>query len=87
MDSALRDSGCLKFVSDLPDGADTVLDERGKNLSGGQKQRITIARAICARSTLYMFDDSFSALDAVTDAEVRDSLRTRLKDATVISVT
>lgn len=87
VDSAMQDSGCLEFLSGFPDGADSVLDERGRNLSGGQKQRISIARSICARSPLYMFDDCFSALDAVTDAEVRGNLRSRLHGSTVISVT
>lgn len=56
------------FVSELVDGLDTQIAEGGSNFSGGQKQRLAIARAVVRRPDLYIFDDSFSALDFATDA-------------------
>lgn len=74
------------FISEMADGYDTLLSEGGLNLSGGQKQRLSIARALVRRPEIYVFDDSFSALDFKTDAKLRGALRKETGDATVIIV-
>lgn len=74
------------FIRDIG-GLDASLTEDGRNLSGGQKQRVTIARAVCRRPEIFVFDDCFSAIDYRTDLEVRSRLRKETKDATVILVT
>lgn len=74
------------FVENLPESYDGNISEYGQNLSGGQKQRISIARAICRRPEIYIFDDSFSALDYRTDRELRAALRKEAKGSTVIIV-
>lgn len=74
------------FISKLPDGIDTFVSQGGKNFSGGQKQRLSIARCLVRKPELYVFDDSFSALDFKTDAQLRRALKTYTKDATVIVV-
>ncbi|MFV0382097.1 MAG: ABC transporter ATP-binding protein [Breznakia sp.] len=63
-----------------------VLSEAGSNLSGGQKQRLAIARAIVKKPEIYVFDDSFSALDAITDHALRNALKQEIKDATILIV-
>jgi ATP-binding cassette subfamily B protein len=75
-----------EFVSSMKDGYNTMLSEGGLNLSGGQKQRLSIARALVRRPEIYVFDDSFSALDFKTDAKLRAALRKETQDATVILV-
>ena len=74
------------FVSSMPDGLDSFVAQAGKNYSGGQKQRLAIARAIVKKAPVYIFDDSFSALDLATDARLRASLRENLPDANIIIV-
>lgn len=74
------------FVDGLEGGIDGRISEKGSNLSGGQKQRIGIARAICARPEIYIFDDSFSALDYRTDRDLRDALRRETAGVTTIMV-
>lgn len=74
------------FISQLNEGYDTVLSEGGLNLSGGQKQRLAIARALVRKPEIYVFDDSFSALDFKTDAKLRAALKEETADATVIIV-
>ncbi len=74
------------FVSNLDEGLDSVVSQAGKNFSGGQKQRLAIARAIVKNADIYIFDDSFSALDLATDARLRASLKENLPDANVIIV-
>lgn len=74
------------FITDMKEGFDTMLSEGGLNLSGGQKQRLSIARALVRRPEIYVFDDSFSALDFKTDAKLRAALRKETRDATVIIV-
>ena len=76
----------LEFVEQMPDGFGSHIARGGTNLSGGQKQRLCIARAIVRCPRIYIFDDSFSALDFRTDARVRAALRREVKDATVIVV-
>ena len=78
---------CLKSVIEgLPEGDETVLSENGGNLSGGQRQRIAIARAAAADGGLYLFDESFSALDAETAKTVIRNLLEIKKDSTIIAV-
>jgi len=74
------------FVRDLKDGLDNMISQGGKNFSGGQQQRIAIARAIIRRSDFYVFDDSFSALDFITDAKLRKALKESLHGSSVIIV-
>jgi len=75
-----------EFINGMKDGFDTMIAEGGLNVSGGQKQRICIARAIVKQPKIYMFDDSFSALDFKTDAKLRMALNKETKKSTVIIV-
>jgi len=74
------------FIEKLEEGYDTHIEQGGVNLSGGQKQRLAIARALVRKPGIYLFDDSFSALDYKTDAKLRQALREETKGATVIIV-
>ena len=74
------------FVSALPGGLNAPVVQGGSNFSGGQRQRLAIARALVKEPELYIFDDSFSALDVGTDAALRKALRTRIPDATKLIV-
>ncbi|WP_127483659.1 ABC transporter ATP-binding protein [Paenibacillus ehimensis] len=75
-----------EFISEMKDGFDSVIAQGGSNVSGGQKQRLSIARALVRRPDIYVFDDSFSALDFKTDAKLRAALREETGEATVIIV-
>ncbi|MEU6129367.1 ABC transporter ATP-binding protein [Saccharopolyspora sp. NPDC047091] len=83
---ALEVAAAADFVRALPGGLDAELSQGGGNVSGGQRQRLAIARALVRRPEIYLFDDSFSALDYATDAEVRAALRRDTADATVVIV-
>lgn len=83
---AAKVAQATEFVESMPDGYATMLSEGGLNLSGGQKQRLAMARALVRRPEIYIFDDSFSALDFKTDANLRAALRKETHDATVIIV-
>ncbi len=83
---ALTLAQAADFVRQLPEGLDSHVSQSGTNLSGGQKQRIAIARALIRRAEIYIFDDSFSALDFKTDAALRLAIREELKDSSVIVV-
>ncbi|TYP75570.1 ABC transporter ATP-binding protein [Paenibacillus methanolicus] len=74
------------FIGSMPEGYDSILAQGGTNVSGGQKQRLSIARALVRRPSIYLFDDSFSALDFKTDAKLRAALKTETADATLIIV-
>jgi len=74
------------FISELGEGYDSYIAQGGNNVSGGQKQRLSIARALIRKPEIYVFDDSFSALDFKTDAKLRAALKGETKDATVIIV-
>ncbi len=74
------------FIEELPEGYSAPVAQGGSNLSGGQKQRLSIARALVRNPSIYVFDDSFSALDFKTDAKLRAALRGETTDATVIIV-
>ncbi|MBG9979686.1 ABC transporter ATP-binding protein [Facklamia sp. DSM 111018] len=86
MDHATEISQARDFLSKLEEGYDSELAEKGSNLSGGQKQRLSIARSIIEDREIYIFDDSFSALDYKTDAKVRAALKEETKGATTIIV-
>lgn len=83
---ACRIAQAEDFISELPDGFDAPVAQAGTNFSGGQKQRLSIARAIVRKPAIYIFDDSFSALDFRTDARLRAALRMETQGATVIIV-
>lgn len=83
---ALEIAQAKDFISDLPDGLDAVVEQGGDNFSGGQKQRLAIARAIIKPASIYVFDDSFSALDFKTDAKLRLALRQDERISKVIIV-
>jgi ATP-binding cassette subfamily B multidrug efflux pump len=74
------------FVEAMPDGLDSRISQGGGNVSGGQRQRLAIARALIRRPSIYVFDDSFSALDLATDARLRAALKPVTRDATVLIV-
>lgn len=74
------------FIEKMADGFHSIVEQGGKNLSGGQKQRLSIARAIVRKPDIYLFDDSFSALDYKTDALLRQALKTEINDAITIVV-
>ena len=75
-----------QFVEELPEGLNSRVSQGGTNFSGGQKQRLSIARALMKKADLYIFDDSFSALDFKTDAALRKALREETKDAAVLII-
>jgi len=75
-----------EFIMKMDDQYDSVLTQGGGNLSGGQKQRLSIARALIRQPDIYIFDDSFSALDYKTDANLRTALESETKEATVLIV-
>ena len=75
------------YLASLPDGLDHELTQSGKNLSGGQKQRVCIARAVLKNAPIYIFDDSFSALDFLTEARLRRALAERTQGRTRIVIT
>jgi ATP-binding cassette subfamily B protein len=70
----------------MPGGLDARIDQGGTNVSGGQRQRLAIARALVRRPDIYLFDDSFSALDYATDAALRRALAKETANATVVIV-
>ncbi len=74
------------FISNMQDGFESVISQGGTNVSGGQKQRLSIARALVRRPEIYVFDDSFSALDFKTDAKLRAALKKETGKSTVIIV-
>ena len=76
----------LEFIEEKADGFDSSIAQGGSNVSGGQKQRLAIARAIAKNPSVYVFDDSFSALDMKTDAKLRKALSEKTKDASVLIV-
>jgi ATP-binding cassette subfamily B protein len=83
---AAETAQALEFVTAMEQGFDSPISQGGTNVSGGQKQRLSIARALVRRPDIYLFDDSFSALDFKTDSLLRAALRRETADATVIIV-
>jgi ATP-binding cassette subfamily B multidrug efflux pump len=83
---ALTVAQAAGFVRAMPGGLDAPIAQGGANVSGGQRQRLAIARAVVRRASVYLFDDSFSALDVATDARLRAALAPEVADATVVIV-
>ncbi|MGZ4485589.1 MAG: ABC transporter ATP-binding protein [Nocardioidaceae bacterium] len=83
---ALEVAQARDFVEAMPEGLDAPIAQGGANVSGGQRQRLAIARALIKRPRIYLFDDSFSALDVATDARLRRALQPVTADATVVIV-
>lgn len=83
---ALETAQAREFVERLPEGLDAPIAQGGTNVSGGQRQRLAIARALAGRPDIYLFDDSFSALDYATDARLRAALARETAGATVVIV-
>ena len=86
MKRALRISQAESFVDKLPKGLESEVSQGGSNYSGGQKQRLSIARALIRKVPVYIFDDSFSALDLKTDSVLRKSLKENMTDAAKIII-
>ena len=86
MEEACRMACADEFISRMPDGYDTHIEQGGANVSGGQKQRLCIARAILRRPRVLILDDSTSAVDTATDAKIRSALRQALPGATKLII-
>ncbi|MEE3362792.1 MAG: ABC transporter ATP-binding protein, partial [Anaerovoracaceae bacterium] len=86
MRSACETAQAMEFIKDMPFGFDTEVSQGGTSVSGGQKQRLSIARALIKKPDIYIFDDSFSALDFKTDAALRKALRENVGESTFIIV-
>jgi len=84
--AALEVAQARDFVEAMPEGLEAPITQGGTNVSGGQRQRLAIARAVIRQPEIYLFDDSFSALDVATDARLRAALRPVTADATVLIV-
>lgn len=87
IDRALSIAQSESFIKELPEGINTTLTQNGKNLSGGQRQRIAIARALIKETDMYLFDESFSAIDAGTKRQILDKLLHELNKSTVVIAT
>ena len=86
LEDALDVAQATGFVQTMPGGLDSEINQGGTNVSGGQRQRLSIARALVAKPEIYVFDDSFSALDVETAARLRDALERSTRDAAVLVV-
>ena len=86
MVDAAKVSQSLEFINTKKDNFNSEISQGGANVSGGQKQRLSIARAIAKNPEIYIFDDSFSALDFKTDAALRKALFEHAKEATILIV-
>ena len=86
IDRAVTDAAAKSFIQESDKGFDTLVGERGVTLSGGQKQRIAIARTLMKENDVLIFDDSLSAVDTETDAQIRAALKRRSKDTTTIII-
>ena len=87
IETAARIAQASSFIAESPEGMQRAISQGGSNVSGGQKQRLSIARALVKKPPIYVFDDSFSALDFKTDAALRQALKDETQDSTVIIVT
>ncbi|WML39863.1 ABC transporter ATP-binding protein [Neobacillus sp. OS1-2] len=83
---AAETAQATEFISEMPDGFQSVIAQGGTNVSGGQKQRLSIARALVRKPEIYIFDDSFSALDFKTDAKLRAALKAETASSTMLIV-
>lgn len=86
VEKAAEVAQATEFINTLEEGFDSSISQGGTNVSGGQRQRLSIARALVKQSPIYIFDDSFSALDFATDARLREALVPYTKDSTVLIV-
>jgi ATP-binding cassette subfamily B protein len=86
IEGAAKIAQAYDFIEEKPDRYESPIAQGGSNVSGGQKQRLSIARAIAKNPEIYIFDDSFSALDYKTDVTLRKALKTEIADSTVIIV-
>ncbi|MCU9614158.1 ABC transporter ATP-binding protein/permease [Caldibacillus lycopersici] len=86
VERALEIAQASSFIREMKDGLQTQISQGGTNVSGGQKQRLSIARALIKKPEIYIFDDSFSALDFKTDAKLRAALKNEINNATVLMI-
>ncbi|MCX6728692.1 MAG: ABC transporter ATP-binding protein [Candidatus Saccharibacteria bacterium] len=86
IEKAAETAQAMEFINNLADGMDNPISQAGSNISGGQKQRLSIARALAKKPEIYLFDDSFSALDFKTDSRLRSALKNEISKATLIIV-
>ncbi len=86
IEKSCRVAQATEFIDSKPDGYDTEIAQGGTNVSGGQKQRLSIARALVKNAPIYIFDDSFSALDMKTDKKLREALKKETGDSTILLV-
>ncbi len=86
MEKASEEAQAMEFISKNPKGLNANISQGGANVSGGQKQRLSIARALVKDPNIYVFDDSFSALDFKTDAVLREAIKEQTKDKTVLII-
>jgi len=86
LEKAAETAQAKEFIKNLPDGMDNPISQAGSNISGGQKQRLSIARALAKKPEIYLFDDSFSALDFKTDSALRTALEKEISKSTLIIV-
>lgn len=86
MQSSSQDAQAYEFISAKEDGYKSKVEQRGKNLSGGQKQRLSIARTLIKNPKILILDDSSSALDMATEAKLQQSIKSRMKNATVLMI-
>ena len=86
IEEAAQTAQAMEFINDKEDGFDEEVSQGGTNVSGGQKQRLSIARALVKNAKIYLFDDSFSALEFKTDKALRKALREKVGDSTIIIV-
>ena len=83
---ALRAANALEFVNELPEGANTLVGERGARISGGQKQRLAIARALIRNPKILILDEATSALDSRSEKEIQSALEVLMEDRTTFVV-
>ena len=86
LEKAVRISQSAEFINEKPEKYNSPISQGGSNVSGGQRQRLAIARAIIKNAPIYIFDDSFSALDLKTDAALRSAIKNEIKNATLFIV-
>jgi len=86
VETAARRAGAHEFVSELPEGYDTLVGERGLTLSGGQRQRVSIARALITNPRILILDDATSSVDATTEAEIKRALRALMEGRTTFVI-